>query len=674
MHSVSLLVTDRSPECAEHINSLLRNSGIKIHVFHAATSVEIKRALDADLPVLILYADPDETDAPLEEVSELAAAFSVPVALFTDLKDPEKMVRYLSKTACVVINSEDESLLTRAVERLVKSGESERDYELRQSYLEELEHRYNLLLDSSRDAIAYVHEGLHVYANRAYLEALHVKSADDVAGLSLLEILEAPNQDLKALFRGFSKGSFPADALPVSVRRPDGTEFEASLVFSPARFDGEECIQMMMQRKDAANELAAELERVRMLDPVTQLHNRRAFLEEVEVCITAAGGNGTAAILYIEPDGFDRLQEELSADALDAFITDLASVVRTCLQEGDLPARISDRGLAVLAQRATTSELEQLAEKIIGTYRSHIVEIDDRAMSASCSIGLSNFNRMGVNSGEIISHARKAQAEAAEAGDQLVVYRPKLTAVSSVDGDQIWIDRIRHALSDRGFYSVQQSIVDLDGEGEQLHENLTYLSSDSNDYPPSEYLETAEENDLAGAIDRAVIPGILKTMVESDGRHLVSLSSNSLLDYAFPGWLSEQMKSCCVEGRQLVLQISAQAAQSNLRPAQRLMKELKPLGCELTVSHVDDERKARQLLPHLDASFIKLHPALTRDLTSNTKSQELIAKIVEAAEANKVAVIAEEVADTSSLAVLWQCGVKLISGAFLKESTQVLAQ
>jgi len=37
-------------------------------------------------------------------------------------------------------------------------------------------------------------------------------------------------------------------------------------------------------------------------------------------------------------------------------------------------------------------------------------------------------------------------------------------------------------------------------------------------------------------------------------------------------------------------------------------------------------------------------------------------------------VIADEVADTSSLAVLWQCGIKLIAGAFLKESSQVIAQ
>ena len=48
--------------------------------------------------------------------------------------------------------------------------------------------------------------------------------------------------------------------------------------------------------------------------------------------------------------------------------------------------------------------------------------------------------------------------------------------------------------------------------------------------------------------------------------------------------------------------------------------------------------------------------------------------IVEAAEPHDVAVIADEVSDTSSLAVLWQCGVKLIAGAFLRESSKVHAQ
>ena len=138
MHSVNLLVIDRSPESAEHINSLLRNSGIKIHVIHTQTSSEVKRALDHDSPVLILYADPEEADASIEEISELAAAFNVPLALFTSMDNPDRLIRILATTACYVLNSEDEDLLTEAVSRLVRSSESERNHEKQQQFVEEL--------------------------------------------------------------------------------------------------------------------------------------------------------------------------------------------------------------------------------------------------------------------------------------------------------------------------------------------------------------------------------------------------------------------------------------------------------------------------------------------------------------------------------------------------------
>jgi len=137
MQSVSLLVADRSPESAEHINSLLRNSGIKVHVLHAATSIEVKRSLDNNSPVLILYADADDSDVSLEEVAELARAFNVPLAYFTDFSNPDKVVADLSRAACFVINSEHEDLLTESVSRLVRNCESERGNEARRQHLEQ---------------------------------------------------------------------------------------------------------------------------------------------------------------------------------------------------------------------------------------------------------------------------------------------------------------------------------------------------------------------------------------------------------------------------------------------------------------------------------------------------------------------------------------------------------
>lgn len=674
MHSVNLLVIDQSPESAERINSLLRNSGIKIHVIHTQTSSDVKRALDHDAPVLILYVDPDVSDAPIEDIDELATAFNIPLALFTGMDNPDRLTGILATTACFVINSEDEDLLTNAVSHLIKSSENDRNHESLVHFVEELEHRYNLLLDSSRDAIAYVHEGLHVYTNRAYLEALRVENDKEISGLSLLEMLDAGDTNLKTLFKGLSKGQFPAEALKVTVKRPDGSGFDANLLFSPARFNDEDCIQMMVQRSDTANELAAELERLRRTDPLTQLHNRKAFADALAACIASGSTSSAAAVLYIAADGIDELRDELDVDTMDAFIFDLAGIIKDNLAQGDVAARISDHGFAVLLSRSTNSELEQAGQNLRAAYRGHVIDVGDRTLTASCSIGLARVGRPAASPQEVISRARTAQEEAAEKGDTLVIYRPQLTAVTSLEGEQEWVDRIRIALANQDFYSVQQSIVDLDGEGEQMMENTTFIRGENGDHSWQAFQEAADRNDLAGAIDRHIIPGLLKTFVDSDERQIISLSNNSVLDYGFPGWFAQQLKAACVEGDRIILQIEANVAHTNLRPAQRLLKELKPLGCHLAISLFDSKRRSRQLLEHLDVSYIKLLPSLTEDLTANTRNQEAVRRIVEAADPQGTAVIADEVADTSSLAVLWQCGVKLIAGAFLKESSQVLAQ
>ena len=38
--------------------------------------------------------------------------------------------------------------------------------------IRDTEHRCELLLDSSKDAIAYISEGMHIYANSSYLQFL----------------------------------------------------------------------------------------------------------------------------------------------------------------------------------------------------------------------------------------------------------------------------------------------------------------------------------------------------------------------------------------------------------------------------------------------------------------------------------------------------------------------
>ncbi|MGB5811592.1 MAG: diguanylate cyclase, partial [Polyangiales bacterium] len=386
---MNLIVTDSSPELAEQINSLLRNSGIKVHVIHASKAIEVKRSLDHDAPVLIVYSSPDPAKASVEEVCSLANQYSVPFALYSDFENPAELTETLKSTACLVIYAEDESLLTDTVSRLVSSHEMNRSQARQRNQLEELEHRYDLLLESGRDAMAYIHEGLHVYANRAYLEALRVKDISEIAGLSLLELMQADGLNLKKVLQGLSRGQLPDDSLEVNVLRPDGSKFEANITFSPARFDGEECTQMLVHERDAASELSAEIERMRVTDPLTQLRNRRAFSDTLEAELAEPKSvDSVAAVLYLEPDGLAELQEELDVASMDAFIVDIANVLKSCLQEDDITARISDHGFSVLTKQENIEQVEELAAEILKTYSTHLVEIEDRSISITCSMGI----------------------------------------------------------------------------------------------------------------------------------------------------------------------------------------------------------------------------------------------------------------------------------------------
>jgi diguanylate cyclase (GGDEF)-like protein len=514
-----------------------------------------------------------------------------------------------------------------------------------------------------------------VYANRAYLDALHLQNTDEVNGLSLLEMMKLDTGNFKAILKNLSKGEFPAEALQVSVARPDGSEFDASLSFSAAKFNGEECIQMMVHKTDATAELQAELDRFRITDPLTRLGNRRAFVEKLDARLEEPHtAESVSAVIYLEPDGLNELVDELDHASMDAFTTDQAQVLRDCLGEEDFPARIADHGFAVLTCKRNMEDIEAFAETLLKAFRSHLTEVGERSISLTCSIGIATLGRLARSSVEVLAGVRKAQSEAAVNGNQAIVFRPQLTAVSSLQDDRQWVERIKYALSNDDLYAVHQPIVDLDGEGEHLVENLVYLRDEEGNLSPDKFMMIADRNDLAGTIDRQLIPGLLKNFAESSERQVISVSANSILDYSFPGWLISQMEASCAEGKKLIVQVAASTAQSNLKPVQRLMLELQPKGCLLSISEFSSDRRCSQLLEHLDVAYLKLQSGLTENLTGNTNNQAAIRSIVELAESHKVTVIADEVADTSSLAILWQCGIKLIAGAFLKETSQVVAQ
>jgi len=632
MDSSYLLVIDNSPDHAQVVNSFLRNAGMAVRVANASNLSEFEQVLTEHAPFLILVGTRLPESLKIGQVLQTADKHSTPIVLQATAENNELIEAALATHSVQLINGEENDQLMHVVQQHISGGKSVRTHDELRQKLDELQHRYDLLLESARDSIAYIHEGFHIYANRAYLELLQVKAMDEVEGLSLLELMEAgEGSDLKKLLRDMNQDVFPEDKLAVTINSPAGKKLKAELTFSPARFNGEQCIQMMVREQDANLVLQEELDRMRRTDPLTQMNNRHTFTEKLSTFISEEhNADIRSAVLYIEPDGILELQQEMGMEGIDAYILDLANIVRGCMNDGDLTARFSDYGFVALIKREDKSGMLEAANCILDNYANHIIDLGDQTMSAACSVGMATMGSLTQDAEEIIAQARKAFKEASKEGNKLATYKPALTTVSSGESERDWVERM--------------------------------------------FVLAADRNDLGMVIDRHVIPQLMTAIAGTGDKHIITLSSNSVLDYSFPSWFKRQLEETEVVGSQLIMQISAITAESNLKPTQRLIEELRSMGCGVVLSEFDNDRRTLQLLEYLPVSMIKLRPGLAQGLSANKANQDTIRAVVKGIEAHDIIIIADEVQDASDLAILWQCGVKLVTGDFLNEAPQVVGQ
>ena len=188
-----LLIVDDSIEAAESIVSGLRNGGIAVRPCRPESEDEFRDVLAGQPFDLILVAQ-DATSITLSQVMQQvdASGKDLPVVVILDTLDNNGLLHALDHGARGV------ALRSRIdhVQNVVRTEWS--DLEVRralrrlEAQVRETERRCDTLIESSRDPIAYVHEGMHIRANQAYLEMFGFESFEDIEGMSLLDLVARP--------------------------------------------------------------------------------------------------------------------------------------------------------------------------------------------------------------------------------------------------------------------------------------------------------------------------------------------------------------------------------------------------------------------------------------------------------------------------------------------------
>ncbi len=673
---VKILFAEDSLEDAEQAISVLRNGGIAVRPARASNEAEFEAALESLGPDLVL-ANPAARDLSLVEVARLIETTGRDIALIAlcDSSDEELVVKVFADGARALALRQRPEQLRAIVDREMEALTMRRSVRRLQTALRESERRCDSLLDSSRDPIAYVHEGMHVRANHAYLEMFGFEEFGEIEGLTLLDLVAGDDtEDFKALLKRLSRGEKPPPRLELKAMRADGVTFDATMEFAQATFEGEPCLQIVFRRQMAADPtLIEQLQR----DAATGLFNRGHMLALLDDAVAqAAGGRNDQALLLVEPDNFRGISDQIGIGNGDAFMRALGARLVGVLGEHDAAGRLGDCTFGVLLRSRPHEAVPVLAQALLRAVAESILDIGARSLAVTISVGGSLLGERNANAAGLLDRCSEAlRAAQSEGGNRVGIHDPAAREKAEAEKDRYWLALLKEALANDRFVLYHQQITGLTGGEGELSELLLRLDGPKGVILPSYFLPVAERHGLMPAVDRWVLREAIRLLGEPmrQGQVLmVKLSVQSLEDPALLGWLQSTLVEHEVRGHQLVLEMPESKVVTSLKPAREFVQGVKQIGCRFALEQFGSGLNSFQLLSHVDADFLKIDRNYMADLPRHPENQQRIRAICQQAAALGKQTVAEWVEDVASVSLLYGCGVGYIQGHFQHEPERVL--
>jgi Amt family ammonium transporter len=294
-------------------------------------------------------------------------------------------------------------------------------------------------LQLTRSALCAVADGLAITDLEGRITCLNPVAVhmtgwkeDDALGRPLADIVrftDALGRPVDVLAEGFSNSH---DEEIISLRRRDGHVILVDGAIARVHDRQQRPIATVVTFRNvtAASRLTRELNFHANHDPLTGLHNRRAFESQLRRAIATAARQGCRhCLLYFDLDQFKRVNDAAGHSAGDELLRQLSLLLRRQLREHDSIARIGGDEFTVLLENCTVESAAQVAEKLRSAIAGFQFEWNGRTFRIGSSIGVVEFGDGGLSPAQVMSLADRMCYAAKEGGrDRIVIHHGPVRA------------------------------------------------------------------------------------------------------------------------------------------------------------------------------------------------------------------------------------------------------
>ena len=423
-----------------------------------------------------------------------------------------------------------------------------------------------------------------------------------------------------------------------------------------------------------AREMSSRLIYQARHDELTGLINRREFESRLGVALEQARINGIShALCMFDLDQFKVVNDTAGHPAGDELLRQIATTISGVVRKTDSLARLGGDEFALLMERCTVDQAQRTAQAVRRSVENLSFTWGEKRFRVSASLGLVPLMTGQESVADLLSVADAACFAAKEQGRNRVhVYRPSDTELAERQGEMGWVERINRAVDEDRFelwcQVIEPARLGVPSHGTHLEVLLRLREADGRIMMPGAFLPPAERYHVINRVDRWVIRNVLAWFaqhpVAAEGiqRCGVNLSGQYLTNDDFYAFLTGEMRDLGPLARKFCFEITETAAIASLGAAERLINELRSLGCQIALDDFGSGLSSFGYLKHLPIDFLKIDGLFVRDLLTDPVDFALVRAINEVGKTLGKATVAEFVENDEVRARLAELGVDFVQG------------
>ena len=409
-------------------------------------------------------------------------------------------------------------------------------------------------------------------------------------------------------------------------------------------------------------------------DDLTGLINRHAFQEKLRGHISRSWRGEEGAILFIDLDGFKKVNDTEGHKAGDRLLVIIAERLSKCLREMDTIARMGGDEFAVIVTGCDDeTSISNLCERIIASAIQPIV-VDRIEHTVGASIGVALYPDDGQQVEELIMKADSAMYRAKEAGRSRYAFFDD--TLNEASRHRILVEsRLRGALSRNELELHFQPKLQLKDRSVTSAEALIRWTDDHlGSVPPDVFVPIAEETNLIHDFTEILVNKTAELITIADGAGVrldsvaINTSAKQLMTEGFAISLLSMLDGRLLPHDQIEIEVTESVFAHDKQLVVQELKILQAAGIKIALDDFGTGYSSLNMLRELPLDVVKIDRSFITEIDTSDQARILVQHLISIASTLGKKVVAEGVETEVQLKHLEEANCHYVQGYLISKA------